>query len=226
MPNLPARTSPPDVVVRAHAPATGRYESYRPCLRWDFGFACAFCLTHEADLAEHGVERTGLTSIEHRIPRSDAEAGAAATHVYANCYYACRFCNGARSARPLVDARGRRLLDPCADAWSTHFERVGAELRPRSGDADAVYTAESYDVDDPRKQLMRRNRERIMGAAERASAEIPPLVAELGARLAERPDPALLAVMRRLDEQLADARRARRRFARTPEDAPTACRCR
>lgn len=97
MPTLPSRTNLPDAIERTHTPAAGRYPTYRPCLRWDFAFACAFCLIHEADLAEHGVEGTGLTSIEHRVPRSDPSAGESLTDDYSNCYYACRFCNGSRS---------------------------------------------------------------------------------------------------------------------------------
>ncbi len=63
MRTLPRQTQPPATPIeRRHAPAPGRYDSFRPCLRWDFGFTCAFCLLHEADLAEHGTEGTGLMS--------------------------------------------------------------------------------------------------------------------------------------------------------------------
>src|SRR5437868_5698501 len=111
--HLPPRTTPAKArLERRHAPPRAHYATYRACVRWEFGFSCAFCLTHEADLLDHGVEGTGLTSIEHRLPQSHDESGGSIND-YGNCFYACRFCNRARGVEALVDTDGRRLLDPC-----------------------------------------------------------------------------------------------------------------
>jgi len=81
-------------IVRRHEPPVGRgrraHRRYRQCLRWEFGFTCAFCLCHEADLILHGVEGSGETGVEHFVPVSHDEA---AVNEYRNCFYACRYCN-------------------------------------------------------------------------------------------------------------------------------------
>src|SRR5215210_7160639 len=126
---LPRRTRPfPVKLERRHTPRPTRgrrgYQAFRPCLRWEFGFTCAFCLAHESDLVEHGAEGTGLMTIEHFLPVSAGKTPVEAETLandYGNCFYACRYCNGARIAAPVVDLRGRRLLNPCTHAWSEHF---------------------------------------------------------------------------------------------------------
>src|SRR5690349_1008078 len=103
---LPPQTLPPNArIERRHQPegVTGRYgyRAYRACLRWEFGFTCAFCLLHEADLAPFGAEGLGVMTIEHFVPVSVDEEKAGE---YRNCYYACRLCNQSRSNAP-VDGR-------------------------------------------------------------------------------------------------------------------------
>jgi hypothetical protein len=106
--------------ARTHSPKPAGYRTYRPCLRWEFGFTCALCLVHEADLHEFGLaEGWGLTWIEHRETQS-SEPGKA--NDYSNCIYACRLCNAARNDKPLQDALGNRVLDPTLDAWADHFD--------------------------------------------------------------------------------------------------------
>lgn len=87
---LPPETHLPSAPLRRqHLPEPASYSEYRQCLRWEFGFSCAFCLLHEADLIENGIEGTGFMGIEHRVTRSSAPTQEDA---YGNCYYACRFC--------------------------------------------------------------------------------------------------------------------------------------
>src|SRR5438552_905085 len=100
---LPLQTRPPtEAVARGHAPPRGGFNSYRRCLRWEFGFTCAFCLLHEADLVDWGASGSGLMTIEHRVPQSDPAVGAALADDYGNCFYACRYCNRSRGVAPLV----------------------------------------------------------------------------------------------------------------------------
>jgi hypothetical protein len=156
---LPLRTlPPPSIISRRHTPkrAVGRfgYRAYRACLRWDFGFTCAFCLLHEADLAELGAEGLGLTSIEHFVPVS-SEEGEDKVNDYENCFYVCRFCNKSRSNSPIIDSEGQRLLNPCVEIWADHFLPTEDDrLNPL--DSNAVYTAKIYDLNDPRRMELRR----------------------------------------------------------------------
>ncbi len=224
----PQTVPPPQPIERRHRPRTagGRfgYQSYRPCLRWDFGFTCPFCLLHEADLVEHGVEGSGMTSVEHFVPVSHDATG---TNDYMNCYYSCRFCNASRADTPLVDARGRRLLDPCTDAWGDHFVVQGDRLEART--AEGAYTSEVYSLDDERKASMRRTRREHMGEWLRLLDVGPGLVEALLSRCAEEGVSAntadLLAAAEMLQRLLQSAFRDIQRFAVIPPDADTSCRC-
>ncbi len=162
---LPLRTHPPNErIERRHTPpeATGRYgyRDYRSCLRWDFGFTCAFCLLHEGDLADLGAEGMGVTWIEHFTP---ASTDIQSVNDYANCFYTCRFCNLSRAKAALVDKSGRKLIDPCNHVWEERFSLSEDDrLLPDKGDPDAVYTSQAYDLNDLRKVRRRqRRRERL-----------------------------------------------------------------
>ncbi len=226
---LPPQTTPPSQPIeRRHRPRTagGRfgYQSYRPCLRWDFGFTCPFCLLHEADLSEHGVEGTGMTSVEHFVPVSHDAAG---TNDYENCYYSCRFCNASRADTPLVDARGRQLLDPCTEAWEDHFVLRGDRLEART--AEATYTSEVYSLDDDRKVVMRRTRRERVGEWLRLIYEGPGIVEALLSQCADEGVSAkaakLFAAAEMLQLSILGAFRDIQRFMVIPRDADTACRC-
>ncbi len=221
---LPERSVPPDAITRRHSPTAGVYADYRACLRWEFAFTCAFCVSHEADFTAHGAAGTGLMTIEHRVPRSDPVEGELRENEYTNCYYSCRFCNQARATRPLIDASGRHLLDPCADAWSGHFKRVRHEIVRRSdADVDAEYTSVAYDINDPRKIAIREERALVLRTVRSAVDEIPPKLANLS-KIAKRV-PEALAHMKRLRVHLKRAFRDLERYAFKPVDAPQKCRC-
>ena len=79
---LPCRTQPPDRATELrHAPLAAKYEAYRDCLRWEFGFTCAVCLVHESDVdvrvqAEHVVRQADAPHETHcgcrqRFPHED-----------------------------------------------------------------------------------------------------------------------------------------------------------
>ncbi len=225
MATLPDRTSPPEAIPRRHTPRkSANYAAYRSCLRWEFGFTCAFCLTHEADLSETGVEGTGLMAIDHRVPRSDPTLGGRLETDYLNCYYACRFCNGARGPRPLVDPSGRSLLDPCAHAWSENFIRREHHLLAVPDNRDAEYTHETYDLDEPRKVVRREQREMTLRRARRAVEEIPAILEQLMAATPDRLRDAMRISME-LREHLRRAKQDLARFEAIPSDAPSTCRC-
>jgi hypothetical protein len=235
---LPRRTRPfPVKLERRHTPRPTRgrrgYQAFRPCLRWELGFTCAFCLAHESDLAEHGAEGTGLMTIEHFSPVSTARTPAeveALLNDYRNCFYACRYCNGSRNDAPEVDRRGRKLLNPFSDVWGEHFILSDdGRLLPVPGDLDAEYTVEIYDLNDARKLEMRRaRRERVdesLALIDQGPGLLDVLLANSmdlgpGARSAE-----LLRAAESLRKAMLSAEQSLTRHAAIPEDADSECRC-
>jgi hypothetical protein len=161
---LPPSTRPWDELFeRSHTPklstAVRGYQSYRPCLRWDFGFSCAFCLLHESDLNLGGAG-AALMETEHFVPISHVPA---LENRYSNCFYICHFCNHSRGEQPNHEPSGQgRLLNPCLDIWSEHFILEEDRLHFRDKDPDAVYTRDAYDLNDERKVRMRKLRREIL----------------------------------------------------------------
>lgn len=203
-----------EAIQRRHAP-TGKYESFKGCLRWEFCFSCAICLVHEADLAEHGADGSATTSIEHRNLQSTTPSE---VDSYENCLFVCRYCNGTRSSKPLVDKLGRTLLDPTAVAWGDHFAFHDHELEVISDSAHAQYTSEAYGVNKPRTRAMRENRERALTDAFAILSHRPQLL-----ELLERGDGAHL--LKPLQAAIRRAETTVRRFLAVPFDAPSACSC-
>lgn len=231
---LPPQTLPPTKPThRRHSPrpADGNegYRTYRACLRWDFGFTCPFCLLHESDLAgAAGVKGSGVTTVEHRIPR---HADPRRANDYDNCLYACRYCNRARGALP-VATKHATLLDPTGEAWGEHFRAEGDRLLPAVGDADASHTHDAYDLDDPRKVEMRRCRREVVDERIRFLREVPTLMVALtrnAGRAFESSD--FRSALDNLQSVRNLARHAEvcagdlRRFAAIPRDHDAACRC-
>lgn len=224
---LPLRTEPPAVAIeRRHSPRLGPYRTYRDCLRWDFGFSCAFCLLHERDLDELGSGELGLFTVEHRVPQDEEPSRA---DEYSNCYWSCVRCNVARQKTPIRGPDGARLLDPCANAWAEHFRTAGDHLEPIPGDADAAYTAGAYRIDAPLKVEARAQRRRILRRALRCLERVPPLLDQaLGAAASAVPEERTGAIERAavFQEALGAAREAVLRYGPEPPTKPDACRCR
>jgi len=202
-------------------------------LRWEFGFTCALCLLHEADLEEYGVDvsRSSKTWIEHIVPQSDDPDN---VNVYKNCLYACCYCNRARSTRPLQDENGNLLLDPTSSAWAAHFDARDDKLVPKTGDGE--YTRICYELNDELKVLMRGNRrariEKFSKRLREYPAEMDQYVA-LAQRLAASNDPdqleaatALFNAAAEREEKIRTARAALERYSGIPHHHPTVCRCR
>lgn len=222
---LPPRASLPAAPIdRRHRPRPGAYSTYRPCLRWEFGFACAFCFLHEADLTEHGAARSGLWWIEHHVGQTHDDS---LVDRYWNCFYSCRYCNEARRTARVVDERGRRLLHPCGVAWGEYFEVVEDRLSP-TADPDAEYTHETYDLDDERKRVMRRDRHEALTSARRAILEIPGKIEqllEIGERVAPADRVMLLDAAEELRGHVKGALLQVERYQVVPSDRDENCRC-
>lgn len=219
--------------ARRHRPQLtkkGQYTLFRPCLRWDFGFTCAICLVHEADLTERGIVRVPLMWIEHFIPQSDPRRGKRLAHKYGNCIYACRYCNNRRGKKANVDRKGRKLLDPTVVAWANHFAVSGHQLLPLPGDSDAIYTAKAYGINDAIRVDMRERRSARIQKAVRVLRDAPAKRASLENLAAAEPDVAVAAEHRATADLLSlsieDATATLMRYQVVPDDAPRRCRCR
>ncbi len=168
LPVLPPVTQPwAAIIVRRHAPKppekpeqVGGFRLYRPCLRWEFGFSCAFCLVHERDIKFSGVEGWGLTEVEHFVTKSSAPSQ---RNIYRNCFLICGRCNRVRGKHAHVDSQGRKLLNPCESRWTDHFVVTGSQLQPQ--DDEAAHTLKVYRLNEAGKVAMREARkEKILEA--------------------------------------------------------------
>lgn len=225
---LPLSTKPWRTrIERRHQPpelAASSRQGYRkllPCLRWEFGFSCAFCLLHEADFQEHGTKGSGLMSIEHAEPVGTDPAKA---NLYKNCFYACRYCNQARGSRPVADL-DRRLLNPCDHAWGDFFTLHGFEILQLEENPDALYTLESYHLNDPRKLAHRRFRRETLEEALAVVGQFRAKSARLIALAAAKGDPELVDLARLLRSYLKRAWQDLDRFLSIPRDVEGHCAC-
>lgn len=229
---LPFQTLPPPrKVERRHTPpeASGPqgYREYRACLRWEFGFTCAFCLLHEGDLTDLGAKGMGVTWIEHFQPTSLAPDR---INEYENCFYTCLFCNRSRAAAPPEDVEGRKLINPVSHVWAEHFfPSSDGRLLPAEADPDAAYTAETYDLDDPRKVRARRLRRERLSETLALLRDGPHRVAALLARseqaISAEESRELVEAAETLRDWILRASSELGRYALIPFDADGTCRC-
>jgi len=198
------------------------FRAYRRCLRWEFGFSCAFCLLHEADFSEHGIGDWGLMWVEHFVPVSRSNAR---RNLYTNCFYACKFCNSARGNAPVADGQGPRLLNPCRDIWNRAFTLKDDEIRPLGNNPDAVYTCDTYDLNDPRKVTMRRSRREILTERLTVVKRGPRLHDRMMRRAVKSGDPTFVDDAKALWQGYKLAFADLERFTPIPHDADPRCRC-
>lgn len=216
------RASP---VKRTHSPRPGAWRAYRDCLRLEFEFTCAFCLSHESEVVEHGSEGSGLFAIEHYEPKSlrpDLE------NEYRNLFYICRYCNGTRLATPVQAADGRRLLDPCQSAWTDHFAYESTNFRLEPLTPDGQYTEAIYVINAPRKVEGRKHRFEVITERAETLEKSPGRIEQLKAlldRVEESDKPVVLAQILREQDAIVKSREDLQRYLRVPQDAPASCRC-
>jgi hypothetical protein len=123
-----------------HPPLLRKYQLYKPYLRKDFLFRCAYCLIHEAHYG-------GLRNfhVDHFRPKNRPEFYHLSLF-YLNLYYACSLCNTFKGAWWPSDAdfaAGRRFIDPCKeDAYEKHFELNQSDGTLRALTAAGEYTLE------------------------------------------------------------------------------------
>jgi hypothetical protein len=210
-------------ILRQHRPApTTDYQDFRACLRWEFGFSCAFCLLHESDLSDNGTEGWGLMWIEHvELQSKNPELA----NDYDNCVYSCRFCNQARGAKRLIDSQQRHLLNPCHTAWEKHFYLYLDEIRRHDDNGDAVYTFQTYDLNDERKVRIRKKRRTVLSERLDVVTQARPLHDRLMQRARDTGDETLVDDAELAYEQFRQACSDLLRFHPIPDDAKQSCTC-
>jgi hypothetical protein len=199
---------------RKHSPR-GRYSAARNCLRLEFTFSCAYCLSAESLVAP--AERFGGFEIDHFVPqklRKDL------VHAYTNLIWSCAECNGVKRQTWPTDgevAAGFRFVDPTVEPLAAHLAIVGCLVQPLT--TAGKYMVEVLTLNSLVQQHRRSMRERKIVAFETAQARFMLLKEQVVA------DSTL-----RLDAELADLatllRDVERELGRQPPwDAPAACAC-
>jgi 5-methylcytosine-specific restriction endonuclease McrA len=125
---------PDPQAVRRHAPSGyANYESFRPWLRDEFTFRCAYCLKRE-----QWGQLTGEFDIDHFLPRRIRPD---LVNQYANLVYACRRCNAVKQrlsiGDPFVILRAPRI-------------KTLADGTVVAADAAAVRIIEALDLNSPK----------------------------------------------------------------------------
>lgn len=141
------------LVVRSAVPPAKSYTEYRPWLRFDFFFCCAYCSMSEAE-----AQAIRFT-IDHYEPKA---ANPTLANDYANLMYCCDECNtrkGDRCPPPAARAEGYRFYRADTDCWPEHFERKGIRLEHLSNVGE--FTIEAIDLNRMTLRTLRGFRERL-----------------------------------------------------------------
>ena len=165
-------------------PALDDYTLYRPFLRRDFEFRCAYCLRHEFFF---GGGEAG--EIDHFRPR---HLFPALVNPYPNRSWCCRKCNAVKGGTWPAEAqaeRGLRFLDPCADDQNDHWQ-AHADGTLTASTLPGRYTIRHLRLDRPTLVEFRRFLLALQARAKAieaalAEADLPPVLrAALQAELA------------------------------------------
>jgi uncharacterized protein (TIGR02646 family) len=137
-------------------PAKKKYQHYKPELRRDFQYRCAYCLIHEAHYG-------GLRNyhVDHFRPKGKKKFKHLAL-VYTNLYYACGLCNTFKGRHwPTVkeEQAGYGYVDPCQeDPYEDHIK-----VDEKDGSARTLTRAGAYMVAHLRldREQLKKHRRRL-----------------------------------------------------------------
>ena len=141
------------LVRRSEVPPDKPYKEYKPWLRYDFFYSCAYCTMSEAE-----AQAIRFT-IDHYEP---IKIRPELAHAYDNLMYCCDECNirkGDRCPPPDARAAGVRFFRPDSDFWEDHFERSGERLEPMS--SVGSYSIDALDLNRKLLRILRSLRERL-----------------------------------------------------------------
>jgi len=213
----------PAPLPRTHVPEkvigeTG-YGLYRPCLRLDFTFRCAYCLAHESEVSPS--DKYGGFEVEHFKPKGRREFRRF-SNAYANLLWACHACNRAKSNKwPTEEetARGMRFVDPSVEALGAFLTIDGIHVTVAAAAAEPA--AAEYMIDEINLNSATHRRRRHL--RHEIATKLATLDAMLQVFRETLPTPAVTDDIERAD---ADIRELRDLLgAAAPWDCPTSCRC-
>ncbi len=108
-------------------PSFSDYRKYKPFLRQDFDYKCAYC-----DSTEPEIGGKNRTHIDHYKPKEKFPKLAT---IYRNLFYACPECNQSKKDYwPTFRQRLAKqiILNPCDHEVSKHFDRSAARWKGRT----------------------------------------------------------------------------------------------
>jgi hypothetical protein len=149
----PAPRATPVVVRSTDVPAGLPYREYKPYLRDDFWYSCAYCT-----MTEHEAQaiRFVIDHYEPQVSRPEL------INEYTNLMYSCDECNDRKGDRdPPAEARalGHRILKIDADVRSEHFRLDGNRVEGISN--VGKYTVDAVDLNRPSLVRLRELRQRL-----------------------------------------------------------------
>lgn len=148
-----------DLIRRSPVPENLSYVEYRPYLRKDFIYTCAYCTI--AEFEAQGINFT-IDHYEPRKARPDLE------NTYSNLMYCCNACNqrkGDRNPPPDQKAKGVRFFRPDQDRFDDHFSMK--EIRLNGKTPCGEYTIDAIDLNRHMLWKLRELRKRADQAHER-----------------------------------------------------------
>jgi hypothetical protein len=161
---VPGRNYSQQPKGRAHKPGRQRdHVGYRACLRLEFAYTCAYCLSLEVEVAAGA--RHGLFNVDHFRPV--ARFGSLRT-IYANLMWACRACNLAKSAKwptAAEQARGEEFLDPTVEPLGRHLAIVGDSVQAMSRAGDYMIDELNLNSLEHRTRRQERNKAFVLWQA-------------------------------------------------------------
>lgn len=145
-------------IVRSTVPEVRDYTEYRPYLRRDFYYSCAYCTMSEAE----------ATAIRFTIDHYESQKSSPhLRNVYDNLLYCCDECNTRKGTQALSEAvrrLGIRLFRPDRDARDEHL--VTTELRVEGKTAIGEYTVDAVALNRSSLRRLREIRRRLTACSE------------------------------------------------------------
>ena len=149
-------------IERSNPTPCTEYEHYRPHVRLDFSYSCAYCSLMEREAA--GIRFV----LDHYRPKVRYLA---LRTEFTNLLYACERCNLHKGERPppAVEALGYRFFKADQDDWDTHFgveEAAGSvRLVPRTQDV-GEYTERALFLNNANLRALREARRQEFDAVQ------------------------------------------------------------